>query len=170
MAEANANVIEMLQKLSQRFDSLQKEVETLKESDARRSANSSPPREAESSDSSEYKDRAAHRRSSGAQEKAKRRKRRHRPRSTRSRTSRSRSRSRSLAETLCTYGCNPINRKPQSSRKAARSPRHLEGDNKRPLGSKHHKGLPDRLPVQTLSKGDTSHSSVLSGAKSINRG
>ena len=38
------------------------------------------------------------------------------------------------------------------------------------MGSKHHKGLPDRLPVQTLSKGDTSHSSVLSGAKSINRG
>ena len=97
MAEANAKVIEMLQKLSQRFDSHQKEVETLKESDARRSANSSPPREAESSDSLEYKDRAAHRRSSGAQEKAKRRKRRHRPRSTRSRTSRSRSRSRSLA-------------------------------------------------------------------------
>ena len=50
MTEANAQIVSMLQSLTERFDTLQKDVDTLKEKDASRSA-SRPPTEAEPSDS-----------------------------------------------------------------------------------------------------------------------
>ena len=50
MTDANAQIVSMLQTLTERFDALQKDVDTLKEKDARRSASRSPTPEAEPSD------------------------------------------------------------------------------------------------------------------------
>ena len=49
MSESNTEVVTLLKSLSERFDALQKDVETLKEKEARRSASRSPTPEAESS-------------------------------------------------------------------------------------------------------------------------
>ena len=46
--------------------------------------------------------------------------------------------------------------RPSTSWKVAGSPKHLEGVDKGPVGVRHHKGLSDRLPFRTSSKGKTS--------------
>ena len=58
MSESNAEVVSLLKSLSERFDTLQKDVETLKEKEARRSASRSPTPEAESSSGPESSDRS----------------------------------------------------------------------------------------------------------------
>ena len=49
MSEYNAEAVTLLKSLSERFDTWQKDVETLKEKEARQSASRSPTAEVESS-------------------------------------------------------------------------------------------------------------------------
>ena len=69
-------------------------------------------------------------------------------------------------------GCKTTNtaRLPAASRQAEGSHKHLEGDNKRPVGVKHSKGLSGGLPVETPTESTTSHSTILCGTGSANCG
>ena len=64
---------------------------------------------------------------------------------------------------ICAVGHSPYtSRPPATGRKTSGSHKHLEGDNKQPVGGQHHKGLSDRLPVQTTTECATSHSTIIS--------
>ena len=69
-------------------------------------------------------------------------------------------------------GCKTTNtaRLPAASRQVEGSHKNLEGDNKRPVGVKHSKGLSGGLPVQTPTESTTSHSTILCGTESANCG
>ena len=69
-------------------------------------------------------------------------------------------------------GCKTTNaeRPPAAGRKTKRSHKHLEGDNKRPVGGRHSEGLSGRLAVETPTESMTSHSTILCGTESINCG
>ena len=69
-------------------------------------------------------------------------------------------------------GCKTTNadRPPAAGRKTKRSHKHLEGDNKRPVGGRHREGLSGRLPVETPTESTTSHSTILCETESINCG
>ena len=73
-------------------------------------------------------------------------------------------------KTNCAPGHSTSKFRPPACRKAERSPKHLEGDNKRPMGVCQGKGLSDRLPVQAPAKHSASHVRLLCRAEPVNRG
>ena len=74
----------------------------------------------------------------------------------------------------CKAGHSPTrgkyNGKCCASWEAEISHKHLEGDNKRSVGTRYHSGLSDRLPISTTAKHSTSLSTVLCRADPINSG
>ena len=66
--------------------------------------------------------------------------------------------------------CGKYSGKCCASLKAEISHKHLEGDNKRSVGTRYQKGLSDRLPIRTTAKYNTSLSTVLCREDPINSG